>query len=202
MAAHVSTRPASHEIALINLAAWPLGHRQDLLDALTARRRRLTDLGQQAECDQLMALLVEAGDSGPATPEDSELEGQAPVPGERVQVREDRDAALTATGQRTGPGTVTIACGAAAVIVVLDNGHRVPYRPGDLVILKSRDSRRAELRRLSKARLIALYRRGVTTPAGRTVRYLDAGAGPIERWSKDDVVASIMAVEFPSEPFA
>jgi hypothetical protein len=203
MAAHVSTGSASREIALINLAGWPLGHRQDLLDALTARRPRLADAGQQAECDQLMALIREAGDPGLATPDDSELEGQAPVPGELVQVREDRDVVLTATGQRTGPGTVTAVCGSparAAVIVVLDSGHSVPYRPGDLVILKSRDSRRAELRRLSKTRLIAMYRRGVKTPAGRTVQYLGGGAGPIGRWSKDDVVAAIMAVEFPPEP--
>lgn len=205
MAAHVSARPVSHDIASMNLATWPAAQRLDLLGAVTTRRLHLTDPGQQAECDQLMTLIREAGDSGPATPEGGEIEGQMPGSGERVQVKEDRDVVLTATGQRTGPGTVTAVYGSAAraaVIVMLDSGHGVPYRRGDLVILKSRDSRRAELRRLSKARLITLYRRGVKTPAGRTVQYLEGGAGPIEQWSKDDIVASIMAVEFPSEPSA
>jgi hypothetical protein len=203
MAVHGGARPADHDIASMNLATWPAGQRLDLLGAATARRLHLTDPGQQAECDQLITLIREAGDTGPATSEDGELEGQVPRAGERAQVRADRDVVLTATGRRTGPGTVTAVYGSAAwaaVIVMLDSGHRVPYRPGDLVILKSRDSRRAELRRLSKARLITLYRRGVRTPAGRTVQYLDAGAGAIEQWSKDDILASIMAVEFPPEP--
>jgi hypothetical protein len=134
-----------------------------------------------------------------------ESTGLTPVPGERVQVREEYDRSLTTTGQRTCPGTVTAVSGAgtdATVIVMLDSGHSVPYRPGELVILKSRDGRRAELRRLTKTRLIALYRGGVRTPTGRTVCYLGGGVAPIERWSKDDIVASIMAIEFRPGPVA
>jgi hypothetical protein len=61
---------------------------------------------------------------------------------------------------------------------------------------EARYARQAELRKLTKTRLIARYKRGITTPDGRTVRYLSS-AYPIEQWSKDDVISSILDAEYP-----
>jgi hypothetical protein len=132
-------------------------------------------------------------------PGTGEPAGRVPVPGEQVQVRPDCDQTLSATGQRTGPGTVTAVHGSgprATVIIALDGGHSVPCQAAELIIVKSKDSRRAELDKLTKARLIAMYRGGVRTPEGRLARY-GASAHPIGTWSKSDVIASIMTAEFP-----
>lgn len=126
---------------------------------------------------------------------------RVPVPGEQVQVRPECDETLTATGEQTGPGTVTAVHGTgprANVIVALDGGHRVPYQAAELIIVRSKDSRLAELDKPTKARLIAMYRGGVRTPEGRLARS-GASAHPIGTWSKSDVIASIMTAEFPPE---
>jgi hypothetical protein len=136
-----------------------------------------------------------------AAPGTGEPADRVPVPGEQVQVRPGCDETLSVTGERTGPGTVTAVHGSgphATVIVALDGGHSVPYRAAELVIVRSKDSRRAELDKLTKARLIAMYRGGVRTPEGRLARY-GASAHPIGTWSKADVTASIMTAEFPPE---
>jgi hypothetical protein len=60
-----------------------------------------------------------------------------------------------------------------------------------------KDARRGQLARMTKARLIALCRSGVTRPDGG--RSIIEGAYPLESWTKDDLVSSIMAAEFPPE---
>jgi hypothetical protein len=61
-----------------------------------------------------------------------------------------------------------------------------------------KDARRRQLAKMAKARLIALCRSGVTRPdGGRSI--ITGGMYPLEQWTKDDLVASIMAAEFPPE---
>jgi hypothetical protein len=60
----------------------------------------------------------------------------------------------------------------------------------------ARQARRADLGRLPKARLCAMLRRGVVTPAGGRARWID-GLHPPERWRKDEVAASIAVAEYP-----
>jgi hypothetical protein len=61
-----------------------------------------------------------------------------PVIGDRVQVRQACDETLHLLMRRTGPGTVTsihVTQGSTSVIVELDNGQSVPYKPHELTIL-------------------------------------------------------------------
>jgi hypothetical protein len=65
-----------------------------------------------------------------------------------------------------------------------------------VVTADARQLRRAELAKLSKRRLAVKYRAGVRTPDGRTVRY-GGGAHPLESWRKDELIDSILSIEFP-----
>jgi hypothetical protein len=53
--------------------------------------------------------------------------------------------------------------------------------------------RYAELMQLGKAELVAMRRRGITTPDGRTVRSLTASTAE----QKDQLVDDILHIEFP-----
>lgn len=57
-------------------------------------------------------------------------------------------------------------------------------------------NRQAQLRKLTKAKLIRMYKDGIAAPDGRKV-YYGGGAYPIEQWSKDDIIASIVSIEYP-----
>jgi hypothetical protein len=57
-------------------------------------------------------------------------------------------------------------------------------------------TRRTQLRKMTKARLIAMYKNGVAAPDGRKV-YYGGGMYPIEQWTKDEVVSSIVNIEYP-----
>lgn len=59
-----------------------------------------------------------------------------------------------------------------------------------------RDARLRELDRLPKARLAAMYRRGVRRPDGAWQQW-GGGVTPPERWRKDEVISSILEIEFP-----
>ena len=59
-----------------------------------------------------------------------------------------------------------------------------------------RNARRRELGKMTKARLISMCRRGVTKPDG-TCYYIEGGMYPLDKWSKADIIASIMSAEFP-----
>lgn len=58
-----------------------------------------------------------------------------------------------------------------------------------------RGERARQLDRLPKSRLIAMYRAGVLTPDGGIRRY-GGSAHPIERWSKQEVINSILSAEY------
>lgn len=60
-----------------------------------------------------------------------------------------------------------------------------------------RYARLCQLRKMTKNRLIVMYKQGVRTPGGGTSRYI-GGMYPIERWSKDDIVSSIISIEYPA----
>ena len=58
--------------------------------------------------------------------------------GDRVQVRLERDEGHTLTGIRTPPGTVTEVKGTgmdARIIVAVDGGPVIAYKPGELEFL-------------------------------------------------------------------
>jgi hypothetical protein len=57
--------------------------------------------------------------------------------------------------------------------------------------------RRAELSRTPKHKLILMCRTGIRRPDGG--RSCIEGAHPLEQWSKDDLISSILSVEFPAE---
>ena len=61
-------------------------------------------------------------------------------PGDRVQVREGRDEGFALTGLRTPPGTVRVIYGTGAeagILVDLDGGMAVTYKPGELELLST-----------------------------------------------------------------
>ncbi|WP_225730949.1 MULTISPECIES: hypothetical protein [unclassified Nocardia] len=60
----------------------------------------------------------------------------------------------------------------------------------------TRDERRAGLNRLTATRLRTMYRAGIRTPEGRVVEYLE-GAKPLHRWTKEELINTILAAEFP-----
>jgi hypothetical protein len=62
----------------------------------------------------------------------------------------------------------------------------------------SREDRRRELAALPKARLCSMYRTGVYAPNGRVGRYA-GGMYPPEQWRKDEVISSILEIEYPAE---
>jgi hypothetical protein len=61
-----------------------------------------------------------------------------------------------------------------------------------------RNARRAALGKMTKARLIAMCRTGVTTPGGGRA-IIEGGMYPLTAWSKADLIASIMSAEYPPE---
>lgn len=61
------------------------------------------------------------------------------------------------------------------------------------------DARAMRLNRMTKTQLIDMYRRGIKNPYGSLVRY-GGGAHPPEHWRKDEVVNTILAIEFPGGP--
>ena len=61
-------------------------------------------------------------------------------PGDRVQVCEGRDEGYALTGLRTPPGTVRVIYGTgvtASILVDLDGGMAVTYKPGELELLSA-----------------------------------------------------------------
>lgn len=67
-----------------------------------------------------------------------------------------------------------------------------PAATGDPIseLIKLRD---AELRKLGKPALVAMLRRGITTPDGRTVRALTVDTA----WQKEQLISDILNIEFP-----
>lgn len=61
---------------------------------------------------------------------------------------------------------------------------------------EDRDKRVRELDRMTKAALIRMYRRGILAPGGGRVAY-GGGAHPLESWRKDELVSTIIGIEFP-----
>jgi hypothetical protein len=59
------------------------------------------------------------------------------------------------------------------------------------------DERRAQLSRTAKFKLILMCRSGVRRPDGG-LSYIE-GAHPLQDWSKDDIIASILAAEYPED---
>ena len=65
----------------------------------------------------------------------------------------------------------------------------------DQEYFQAREPRRKELTAMSKAALIEMCRSGVPNPrGGRTHVY---GAHPLEKWRKDEIVSTILDIEFP-----
>lgn len=63
---------------------------------------------------------------------------------------------------------------------------------------EGRYARRAELSRKTKAALAAMCRAGIATPDGGRV-IIEGGMHPVSSWSKDDIIASVLSVEFPPD---
>lgn len=61
-----------------------------------------------------------------------------------------------------------------------------------------REARRQALAKMTKARLVGMCRAGVIKPGGGRV-VIEGGMHPLTAWSKSDLIASIMSVEFPPE---
>jgi hypothetical protein len=61
------------------------------------------------------------------------------------------------------------------------------------------DARGAALARMTKARLIAYYRAGIRAPDGSVVQY-GWSAHPLEKWTKEEIIGSVLSVEFPGGP--
>lgn len=59
-------------------------------------------------------------------------------------------------------------------------------------------NRRTELVRMTKTKLIVMYRLGITAPDGGKVSFL-GGMYPIEQWAKSEIISSILGIEFPSQ---
>jgi hypothetical protein len=57
--------------------------------------------------------------------------------------------------------------------------------------------RAAQLQRMTKAALVQMCRTGVRRPDGGRTQ-IEGGYAPVRDWSKDDIVNSILAVEFPA----
>jgi hypothetical protein len=61
----------------------------------------------------------------------------------------------------------------------------------------ARDARCVELTRMPKHTLIVMCRTGVRRPDGGAIRV--DGAAPLEEWSKDDLVSTVLSIEYPPE---
>jgi len=61
--------------------------------------------------------------------------------------------------------------------------------------MAARDDRAKELRGESKAALVELCRSGVPNPRGGRTHVW--GAHPLEKWRKDEIVSTILDIEFP-----
>lgn len=60
---------------------------------------------------------------------------------------------------------------------------------------QARDRRALQLSRMSKSALTSLYLAGVRTPDGRVTRSLNT-RDDLQRWRKDEIVNSILSIEF------
>lgn len=60
----------------------------------------------------------------------------------------------------------------------------------------TRDERVSELSRTPKWKLVKMCQAGVRRPDGG-LSYIE-GAHPLEQWSKDDLISSILSVEHPA----
>lgn len=62
----------------------------------------------------------------------------------------------------------------------------------------TRENRRRELAAMTKTALCRMYRDGVTTPHGTVSRWI-GGMHPPEQWRKDEVISSILDIEYPPD---
>ena len=62
---------------------------------------------------------------------------------------------------------------------------------------EAREPRRRTLARMSKYALAQMCQAGVRTPAGTRV-VIEGGAAPVIDWAKDEIVETILDVEFGS----
>lgn len=60
--------------------------------------------------------------------------------------------------------------------------------------METRERRRRALSRMSKFQLAEICRAGITTPDGSQV--IIEGAHPVITWTKDEIILSILDVEF------
>jgi hypothetical protein len=61
---------------------------------------------------------------------------------------------------------------------------------------RTREERRAELSRMTKRSLAAMCRDGIRRPDGG-LAFIE-GAHPVERWDKDEIITSVLSVEYPA----
>jgi hypothetical protein len=61
--------------------------------------------------------------------------------------------------------------------------------------MTAKNDRRKQLARQTKAALIAMCTEGVPNPRGGTTRVW--GAHPLQEWTKDEIVATILDIEYP-----
>jgi len=78
---------------------------------------------------------------------------------------------------------------------VSDHTGQRDEREGQADELASREDRRRELAAMSKAALCRMYRAGVRTPSGGVSRWV-GGMYPPEQWEKNDVISSILDIEY------
>jgi hypothetical protein len=60
------------------------------------------------------------------------------------------------------------------------------------------DARAVALSRMKKTQLIRMYRNGIRRPDGTMAAY-GGGMHPPEKWRKDEIVGSILGIEFPGD---
>lgn len=61
----------------------------------------------------------------------------------------------------------------------------------------TRDERVTELNRMPKAQLIRTCKAGVRKPGGGLC-YIDSGMFPLESWQRDELINSVLQVEYPA----
>jgi hypothetical protein len=64
----------------------------------------------------------------------------------------------------------------------------------------AREDLRRELQRVSKTALIALCRSGIPNPGGGRTHIF--GAHPLEKWTKEEIMNTIIDVQFPPTSMA
>ncbi len=62
---------------------------------------------------------------------------------------------------------------------------------------RTRDARAVELDRMTKRDLAAMCAAGIRRPDGG--RTIVEGAHPVASWTKDEIVSTILSIEFPPE---